>query len=360
MAISSFDVLFLGRGNGAVSWYRTGMPSFTLGCDWVAVDLSLKGGEDPHNLQIVTALSRHGLTVPSFANYKIVVLQQVFGQRWLNEIMRLRSLGIRVLYEVDDFLHGVNSVRGHAAQGIYTKKVLRKFEMCMRACDGLIVSTDYLAQRYAKFNKRVWVCRNSIDAKRIADFKVPSRATINIGWAGGEGHEFAVREWLPAIEDLMIDRPEVRFVSIGLPMTDAISRRHQDKTIRIPGVSLENFPAALTNFDIAIGPALNNTFFRAKSDLRFLETGALGIPIVASPIVYGKVIENRETGYLADSSESAYVALRRLISDEYERRRIGSNAKAYVTSERSIEKGCGQWIKVFQEVMDARTTPTPR
>src|SRR5262245_54161483 len=138
MTLSSSDVLFVGRGNSVVSWYRTGMPSFYNGCDWVAV-----AGEPP-DLQFISGLKRGGLMVPPLDDYLIVVLQQVSGIAWLHEIFRLQKKGVRVLYEIDDHIHSVRKIKQHAAREHYSKKRLAEYEKCMRACDGIIVSTRFL------------------------------------------------------------------------------------------------------------------------------------------------------------------------------------------------------------------------
>lgn len=342
MVLSSEDVLFVGKGTGVVAWYRCGMPSFNLGCDFIG----LKG--DPGNFFLVTSLKRGGHSMPRFEDYKIVILQQVSGQKWLREIARLRSLGVKVIYEVDDFLHGVRKIASHRAKDAYTKKKLVGFEMCMRACDAIICSTPWLAKRYAVFNRNIFVCKNGIEARRYSKFSLPERDTINIGWAGGEGHLESVRAWLPAIEQILDEYENTRFFSMGLPVADLIDL--PGRSVSLPFIAIENFAGALTNFDIAIGPAGRNSFFQAKSDLRFLETGGLGIPLVADPFVYDDIVD-AETGMLAEDPETAYACLSELIEDADCRHRIGQQARDHVLNERSIEKAVESWERVFIEVM---------
>jgi glycosyltransferase involved in cell wall biosynthesis len=344
MILRSEDVLFVGKGKDVVPWYRTGMPSFHLGCDWVGV-LGEPGG-----LKLETSLKRGGQTMPDFESYKIIVLQQVAGKKWLRQITDWQRKGIKVIYEVDDYLHGVRKVKGHIAAKGYTQKRLKDFELCMRVCDAMIVSTEWLAEKYRKFNSRVYVCRNSIEGTRYRRFRLPERQTINVGWAGGVGHQESIERWLPAIQNILDSYEDVRFVSIGLPAADWVRRPRQ--AFAIPFTSIENFPAVLCNFDIGIAPAGRNTFFMAKSDLRWLETGALGIPLVADPFVY-KDIRDHDTGYLAETPEEAQARLEALIEDETLRSLIGQGARDHVLRYRSIEQGIEQWERVFVAVWDS-------
>ena len=343
MDLSSEDVLFVGKGTGVVPWYRTGMPAFYLGCDWVGIQ-----GEPPE-LRLTTSLKRDGHTMPELYAYKIIVLQQVRGRGWLNTIRRLQGHGIIVLYEVDDYLHGVRRIASHRAKRAFSARLLPEYELCMKACDGLIVSTEWLARMYRRFNTRTYVCNNCIEGRRYADLRLPERKTLNIGWAGGEGHLEAVSAWLPAVETILDEFPNTRFLSMGLPVAEKIDRPKQ--TAALPFISVENFPAALTNFDIAIAPSGRGNFYAAKSDLRFLETGALGIPIVADPFVYDSV-DHLNTGMLADNPSMAEICLRRLVNDPDKRQQISEAARDYVLNERTIENGIDQWESVFVDVYD--------
>jgi hypothetical protein len=54
-----------------------------------------------------------------------------------------------------------------------------------------------------------------------------------------------------------------------------------------PPVAIADYPAALAalNLDVAIAPLEINAFNEAKSNLKLLEYGALGYPVVCSDIV---------------------------------------------------------------------------
>ena len=342
MNLSSSDVLFVGKGTGVVSWYRTGLPAFHLGCDWAGM------AGVPGHLDLMTSLKRGGHTAPIFEDYKIIVLQQVAGPRWLQAIRYLQGLGIKIIYEVDDYLHGVAKVKGHRAKQAFTPKLLKDYELCMSAADAMICSTDWLARKYRKFNPNTHVCINSVDT-RVYQYELPERDTINIGWAGGEGHMESVRAWLPAIERILDEHEQARFISIGLPVAGLLKRPTQ--AVALPFISIENFPAALTNFDIAIAPAGRGNFFAAKSDLRFLETGALAIPLVADPFVY-KDIEDGATGLLAENAEEAYERLKIYIELPKSRKADGDRARKFVREYRDIMKGIEQWERVFVKVWD--------
>lgn len=342
MSLSSSEVLFLSKGLGAIPWYRCGMPALWSGCDWASVI------DRPPNLQIVGGLKRGGLTMPRFEDYRIIVVQQPAGSAWVNQILDWREKGIHVFYEIDDHLHSVRKIKSHKARGIYHPKVLKEHEMCMKASSGLIVSTEFLGTKYRRFNPNVYVCRNCVEGERYKLFERPERDTINIGWAGGEGHAEVVESWRPAIEAIMAKYQQVRFIAAGLPVSELFDDK--SRITQFPYVQVETVPAVMMNFDIAIAPSGRNDFFRAKSDLRWLETGALGIPLVADPFVYGDIRDDHD-GFHARNADEAEAALEYLVGDPELRSEIGGNAQERILNERAIEQGFEQWVNVFTGVI---------
>src|SRR5689334_7900299 len=115
----------------------------------------------------------------------------------------------------------------------------------------------------------------------------------------------------------------------------------------------ETYPAAMTLFDVALAPAGKGSFFRGKSDLRWLEASALGIPIIADPDVYPE-IEHGVTGFHASTPAEMRAILAELVADEPLRVRIGEAARAYVTEHRTAQVAAQRWAEVLEQVVAAR------
>ena len=105
----------------------------------------------------------------------------------------------------------------------------------------------------------------------------------------------------------------------------------------------------MTLFDIAIAPSSENNLFRGKSDLRWLEASALGVPLVAHPETYPE-IEDGVTGVHARTPgevEAALLRARRRRGAARAHRRPGH---AYVAEHRRIEVAAERWRDVLLEV----------
>ena len=82
----------------------------------------------------------------------------------------------------------------------------------------------------------------------------------------------------------MHEREDIRFVSVGQPFArDLEPRVRRRARLTVPFSTFETYPASMTLFDVALAPAGRTNFYRGKSDLRWLEASALGMPLIADP-----------------------------------------------------------------------------
>jgi glycosyltransferase involved in cell wall biosynthesis len=333
--------LFVGTGTSAVCWYRIALPAMQLGADWVGV----RG--TPPELAFVTGTP--GVAgVDALPHYEVVVLQQPRGAAWVSLIRRMQAHGATVLFEIDDDLESVRKAADHGQRGRIDRDWVRATQLALRVCDGVICSTEFLARRYRSHNDRTWICRNGLDLRRYDVTRTP-REQATIGWAGATGHQRAFDAWLPALRDIMRARPSTRFISIGQRFADALAAEFgEERCLSVPFGPLETYPAAMANLDIALAPAGRSNFFRAKSDLRWLEASAVGIPTIADPLVYPDV-EPGVTGFHAATPEEARARLLELVDDRALRERVGAAARETVRATRAIGVMAEQWRAALRE-----------
>jgi len=336
--------IFIGWKQGVVAYYRCYLPALMLDLDHTAALT------EPPQMTLLESLSSGPLTERSLFDYEVVIAQQPRGLPWLKLIRELQDGGVRVLYEIDDYVQGARKDARHELAGMYDAEFVKDFELVMGVVDGVICSTPYLARRYRKFNSRTWVCPNGIDLKRY-EWPRPPREGVTIGWSGGVGHATSLSRWEPAIRAVMRARPEVRFISLGYGFADLLVEEFGAERARaIPPTNLEVYPASMSLFDIAIAPSAENALFRGKSDLRWLEASAASLPLVAHPEVYPE-IEDGVTGVHARTPAEVEAALLDLIDDAEKRERIGRQAHDHVKAHRNIEVVAEAWRDVLMEIV---------
>lgn len=345
------DVLFIGKGIGGPCYYRVMLPAMALGADWIGLT-----GEPP-TVQWNTGLAKDEDGVPQSAmpdlfKYKIVVIQQPASDGWVKLIRGLREQGIAVLYETDDYLHGIRKMSDHDGHDYFDRAYLRQAEACMAAATGIIGSTDYIVGRYADFNRRTFLCRNGLDLGRY-DLTIPARDSFNVGWAGSTGHVKTLIPWLQQVAKIMQMRGDVNFVSIGENFADGMRQPlgpfPRERALPIPWAAIEQYPAAMTMFDATLAPSGPGEWWAGKSDLRWLEAGALGIPAIVDPKLYPESVHG-QTAMQARSPQEVFESLYVLVNNPELRETISTNVREHVREKRSMTVMREQWREVFESL----------
>ncbi len=335
--------LFVGWGVSVVSYYRCFLPAVALGADYVA----WHGDRREH-----PPADRPGRASADLRGVQGLRRRRPPGgprRAWVKIIRELQAAGVTVLYEIDDYVQAARKIKSHELSEVFDAAFVKEMELAMGVCDGIICSTDYIARRYRAFNERTWACYNGIDFKRYAtprpaaqgrDDRLGRRRRPQ-GLARALGVRPARGAARPARVALRVRRlPRRRRVRRGV---------RPERAIALPPAKIEVYPASMSLFDIAIAPSSESNLFKGKSDLRWLEASALGVPLVAHPDVYPE-IEDGVTGVHARTPAEVEAALLRLIDDAELRERIGASAHAYVGEHRSIEVAAERWRDVLLEV----------
>lgn len=343
MTLDPSRVIFLGVSSTPICYYRCALPATALGADWVGVE-----GEPPQ-LRIDTGIVKGETRKPVLlgGDYDVIVLQEVHGDGWLKLIADAQAKGIRVIYEINDYLHGIPPLVDHVFAKFYTPERLQQIEEAMAACDAVTCTTKYLKKKYTKFAKRIYICPNGIDLKRYELTRPDRGDSVNVGWAGATGHYEALAPWLLKVVHLMEAEPNVNFVTIGQPVADQFIPKFGQRAVSVPWAAIEQYPGAMTLLDIAMAPAANTRFHRGKSDLRWLEAGALGIPMVGNGFLYPEVTHGVD-GFLARSADQAFEFMLTLVHSPELRREVGEAARTHVREKRTIQAVLPRWERALR------------
>ncbi len=106
-------------------------------------------------------------------------------------------------------------------------------------------------------------------------------------------------------------------------------------------------------WDVAIAPLVDDAFTRGKSDLKYLDYGALGFPGVFSDVgAYRGAVRNRETGLLAANEPGAWAgALEEIVSDGALRARLAAAATAEVHGSRMLRTNAARWRDAIETIV---------
>ncbi|PPT90695.1 O-antigen biosynthesis protein [Xanthomonas theicola] len=211
-----------------------------------------------------------------------VVVQRRIGEAELAKMERMRRFSAAFkVYELDDYLPNLPLKSVHREQ--MPKDVLRSLRRAASLVDRVVVSTPALAEALAGLHADLRVVRNRLDPRMWGDLAAPARTCAGskprVGWAGGASHTGDLELIADVVQALA---GEVHWVFMG--MCPPRLRPHVAEVH--PGVDFARYPQALAalRLDLALAPLEDNLFNRCKSNLRLLEYGACGYPVVASDL----------------------------------------------------------------------------
>lgn len=222
-----------------------------------------------------------------------------------------------------------------------------------RAADAIICSTPYLAELYADFCEQTFTVPNSIDRKAWDKLRRKNKAGVRIGWAGGASHVEDLEILRPAVDAVLKKHKEARFVFVhGIPEFF----RGMDRVECVQKFTrIDRYPAMLASldFDIGIAPLVDNAFNRGKSNLRWLEYSALGIPCVASRVGhFAETLRDGKDALLADSPDDFTAKILSLVEDSGLRKRIGAAARARVDSDFDADKTAAAYVEILRGIIE--------
>ena len=230
--------------------------------------------------------------------------------------------------------------------------------------DALVVSTQELADLYGAHRRnngveeRVYVVKNCLD-QRIWSAPTPALphpGEVWVGWAGAGSHLSDLVLLEQVVDEILTRHPNVRFFWTRLPSPHLLrlSKKWGQRCVRAEAwSSIENWADYYTalNFDIALAPLDDTRFTRCKSNLKWLEAGILGQPMVASNCgPYARTIRNGQDGFLASRPYEWIEYVSALVRSPALRRGMGEAAKRRVLQEFSLDTCAHRWVDVFQDV----------
>jgi len=183
------------------------------------------------------------------------------------------------IYELDDYLPNIPLKNHHRSQfGSDVKKLMRRSLSYM---DRFVVSTEPLAEAFAGMHHDIVVRKNRLSHDwwgNLQSLRAQGKKP-RVGWAGGSSHTGDLEMIVDVVRHFANDVEWVFFGMCPPKLGPFIHEYHH-------GVEIERYPAKLAslNLDLALAPVEDNFFNTCKSNLRLMEYGACGIPVICSDV----------------------------------------------------------------------------
>jgi glycosyltransferase involved in cell wall biosynthesis len=285
-------------------------------------------------------------------------------------IRQARELDKPTIFDVDDLVFEPELVDWHRGvkyldppQQTAHIEGMRRYQAALCACDAVTVATPVLAQLAGKFKRTVYVHRNSLGQEMLelaADLyqrRSSSRPNerIVIGYGSGTPtHEVDFEEAVAALTDILHRYPQAELWIAGPLIIPQELSNFGQRIRRFPLSDWRGWFELLGQMDIALAPLeMGNIFCRAKSEIKFVEAAALGVPVVASDIdPFQDSITEEHDGLLAADAGEWHRALTLLIENPEYRVQMGKNARQKVLQSYSLETRAKELEAILPSLMN--------
>ncbi|ALV91915.1 MULTISPECIES: glycosyltransferase [Pantoea] len=222
------------------------------------------------------------LTLSEMGKFKpdSLIIQRRYSVAFHNWIERTGKLhDVFKVFELDDYI--LNVPMKHYRRTSFKQETTGLMRKSLSYFDRFVVSTEPLAEAMRDMHPNIVVVKNRLPVDiwgQLQSLRNQGRKP-RVGWAGGSSH----RGDLEMIADVVKEfTNEVEWVFMGMCPEKLRPYVHEVHY----GVDISLYPETLAalNLDLALAPVEDNIFNSCKSNLRLLEYGACGIPVICSDV----------------------------------------------------------------------------
>lgn len=302
-----------------------------------------------HKAEVVDWFNPAKINPAQALAYDVIVLYRLPMCPTLGSLIdQAHQLGKPVIFDTDDLVFEPELVAWHRAvkklspsEQVQHLDGVRGYLMTLLACDAVTVATPPLAELATKRGKHAFVHRNALgnEMQELADQLHEQRKSrlvnskIIVGYGSGTAtHEIDFLEAAGALETILTRYPQIELWIVGPLELPHRLQRFGTRIQRHPLRSWQDWFRLMAKMDLVLAPLeLDNIFCRAKSEIKFVEAGALGLPVVGSDIdPYRDSITHGKDGFLAATEQEWIEALSSLIQKPELRAQVGQAARETV------------------------------
>ncbi len=208
-----------------------------------------------------------------------------------------RAIGAALVYSTDDTVYDAESFPDYGEPWDAIRAFAPLHAEMLAEADAVLTSTDYLADDVSRIfgpEKPVFTVRNFLSEELLHLSEAAARrrqgsrneSVVIFGYMSGSAtHNVDISVATAALHEILISREKTRLLLVGpLRVDNVLANLEQvGKVIRVPFVPWQKLPETIATTDVNLSPLnVNHRFVRGKSEIKFLEAAAAGVPTIAT------------------------------------------------------------------------------
>lgn len=254
----------------------------------------------------------------------VLVLSRYRHSDYLERLLeRARSRGAAILFDIDDLVFDVDHISslaraiqiGDAHLSLFAGDAVR-FRKTIDLCDAALVSTPVLASQLIELTGRdATVVPNFMNSAQLKISKVLFEAKQRAGFArsgptvvgyfsGSPTHNHDFELVVEVLGDFFTHWPGAQLRVVGDVDSRLLKRIGCSRVQRFKKVDYFALQRLIAEVELNLVPLVKSTFTDCKSELKYFEAAAVGVPSVASATdAYSRAITHGRNGFIVDTGD---------------------------------------------------------
>lgn len=249
----------------------------------------------------------------------------------------------KLVFELDDDLWNIDPTNEKAYYFFGDPALQKRLKANILMSHVVTVSTPDLAEMvYEKTrHPNIHVVPNAVPPW-LLEHEAPQNH--HVGWGGSPTHHGDFSLIRQGLKKFLQNNPTKTFHTIGMNYAEWMKlpkeQCHHTNWLATP----EDFFKAI-DYTVGVAPLADTLFNRSKSDIKFLELAALGIPTVASDVpAYNRTIQRGWNGFLVKNDHEWGRVLKASADDPEFFWKAGDRARDYVVRSRTTSHTAPMWL----------------
>ena len=223
-----------------------------------------------------------------------------------------------------------------------TKNAMNMHSICFNFADFCSTSTKLIKESIEKsLNKPCEVCKNVISEKYVLSKPKKTSITkeLKILYASGSStHDYDFSNIFLPLLNFILKHQDVKLTILGSSGVGGFFTKITDRVEVINKVDFNCMLDIFERHDLLLVPLDDNEFNNAKSNIKYIEAGARGTPVLARDCnEFSLVIKDKKNGFLYNS-ENINSQLEYIYNNKHKLRQIGENARKDILKNHTISK----------------------
>lgn len=260
--------------------------------------------------------------------------------------------GVTCIYEIDDNWFECPEMFDKMKEYYEQKDIKDIMKRFMEDADLVTCTTEELAHGLLKHVdvKEIMVVNNAINGELWdPSWRKRTDEGFIIGWMASPSHAMDVELVSRAFCEIFERYKSVRVVTVGaLSKKTIVPKEYHDRIESYKWMDCDKLPSIMSNFDIGICPLVRSPWNDCKSEVKWTQYAALGVPVICSDVpAYSRI----QSAYKPSSNDAQgwYDAMVEMIESVELRASISDAGRKEMLDNYDLRSTYIRWCDAFDK-----------